>query len=71
MSQDILIEKLNSIISEAIAHGGDSGGAYFSNEEALIREMKQFLRWYGLHENYGIMNENGLLRFYNKSHIVE
>ena len=71
MSNDVLINKINSMIKEAIEHGGDSGGAYFSNEEALTREMKYFLRWSGLDKDYGIMNEEGMLRFYKKSHIVE
>ena len=71
MKEEVLIQKLNAIIKEAIEHGGDSGGAYFSNTEALILEMKYFLRWYGLDKNFGIMDENGWLRFYKKSDILE
>jgi hypothetical protein len=71
MSDSVLIERINIIIKEAIEHGGDSGGAYFSNSEVLIKEMKYFLRWTGFDKDYGIMNEDGWIRFYKKSHIVE
>lgn len=71
MSDDVLIQRINGIIKEAIEHGGDSGGAYFSNGEGLIKEMKYFLRWSGLDKNYGIMDEDGWVKFYKKSHIVE
>lgn len=71
MLNDVLIGEINSLIEEAIVHGGDSGGAYFNNEEDLIKAMKRFLRMSGLDKDYGIMNEVGWLRFYKKSNIVE
>lgn len=71
MSDDVLIERINSMIDEAIQHGGDSGGAYFCNRDGLVNSMKYFLNWSGLKNNYGIMDENGWLRFYKKSDIVE
>lgn len=70
MNHDRLIERVNKIITEAIEHGGDSGGAYFSNRDGLIHEMKRFLNWTGLDREYGIMDENGWIRFYKKSDIV-
>lgn len=71
MSEDVLIERINNIIQEAIEHGGDVGGAYYSNRDGLIREMRHFLRWAGLDKTFGIMDEKGWLKFYKKSHIVE
>lgn len=68
---DSFIEKINKIIAEAIEHGGDSGGAYFSNKDGLVAEMRFFLRWSGLDNFYGIMDEDGWIRFYKKSSIVE
>ena len=65
------LDWVNEIISEAIEHGGDSGGAYFSNKEGLLNTMKQFLRWSGLHNTYGIMYEDGWPRFYKKDNVVE
>ena len=71
MIDEKVIEWVNKIIHEAIEHGGDSGGAYFSNKECLVNTMKHFLRCFNLHNNFGIMDENGWLRFYKKSDIVE
>ena len=65
------IERLNRIIHEAIIHGGDSGGAYFINDEGLTKEMRYYLNWTGLKETVGIMNEEGWIRFYLKSDIAE
>lgn len=67
----LLLRYMNNIIAEAIEHGGDSGGAYYSNRDGLIKEMHYFLRWAGFDKEYGIMDEGGILRFYKKEHIVE
>lgn len=71
MSEKVLIERINSMIDQAIVHGGDAGGAYFSNREGLINSMKYFLAWSGLGKDYGIIDEDGFLKFYKKSNIVE
>ena len=72
MNVDILLLRyMNNIIAEAIEHGGDSGGAYFSNRDGLIVSMKFFLNWSGLGKDYGIIDEDGFLKFYKKSDIVE
>jgi hypothetical protein len=72
MNVDILLLRyMNNIIAEAIEHGGDSGGAYYSNRDGLIMEMSNLLRWAGFNKEYGIMDEGGILRFYKKEHIVE
>lgn len=36
---------LNKIIKESIDHGGDSGGPYLINEEALIKAMEDYLKY--------------------------
>lgn len=66
-----LTRMVNDIIEEAIEHGGDSGGAYCTNTEGLVKAMKRFLNWCGYKDRIGIMNEDGILRFYRKSDIVE
>lgn len=65
------LDWVNKIISEAIEHGGDEGGAYYSNKDGLLNTMKHFLRWSGLNKKYGIMYEEGWARFYKKDDIVE
>ncbi len=37
------IKYLNKVVTEAIYHGGDGGGAYFSNEEALLESLNELL----------------------------
>lgn len=72
MNVDILmLGYMNNIIAEAIEHGGDSGGAYYSNRDRLIKAMHNLLSWASIEKEYGIMDENGMLRFYKKEHIVE
>lgn len=68
----IYIDYLNRIISEAIEHGGDSGGAYFTNRDGLVNAMKFFLKWTGLEKTVGIMDCDGQeIRFYLKRFITE
>lgn len=38
-----IIKYLNNVLTEAIYHGGDGGGAYFSNEEALLKSLNELL----------------------------
>ena len=42
---------LNDIIFEAVTHGGDSGGPYFSNQEDLEKTINNFLIWAGLEKD--------------------
>lgn len=46
----ILTDHINKIIREAIDHGGDSGGAYFTNREKLKSAMGQLICWLSLHD---------------------
>lgn len=41
MVNEHFMERLNKIIAEAIEHGGDCGGAYFSNRDGLQSGTKQ------------------------------
>jgi hypothetical protein len=43
-STDKLVERVNSIIEQAIYHGGDSGGPYHCNWDGIIDAMKDFIR---------------------------
>lgn len=38
------IKLINMIIEEAVFHGGDRGGAYFSNEKDLVKCMEKYLK---------------------------
>ena len=42
MNQE-LVNILNKVIREAIMHGGDSGGAYFSNNKGLMESVEDLL----------------------------
>lgn len=46
----ILMEYINNIIRQAIYHGGDSGGAYFTNREKLKSAMGELIWWLSLHD---------------------
>lgn len=43
MISDYEIKLINKIIFEAIIHGGDSGGPYFTNEDDLISAINKLL----------------------------
>lgn len=52
MNWNIYAEQMNKIILTAIKHGGDSGGAYFSNPYELEDEMKELLNIMSNFSNY-------------------
>lgn len=39
-----LVSRLNEVIEESIAHGGDSGGAYFCNWHGFMRAVSSLLQ---------------------------
>lgn len=61
----ILTEYINNIVREAIDHGGDSGGPYFSNGEELIAAMRRFKGWLSL-EDYVICGDKRDYMYYAK-----
>lgn len=46
------IKLINSIIHEAIYHGGDMGGAYFSNARDLNEVVIDWLKLRGIDDKY-------------------
>ena len=60
------IELVNRIITEAINHGGDSGGPYFSNREYLRSVINDFLTTNKLQDRY-LVNED----CYGYFHIIK
>lgn len=54
----IQIEALNNLLRQAIDHGGDSGGPYFSNKDKTILALKQFLTYVGVREYDIILKDN-------------
>lgn len=49
-AKEIEIALLERIINQAIAHGADSGGAYFSNSDGLRKSIMEYLRFRSLDE---------------------
>lgn len=67
------IELINSMIYNAQLNGGDSGGAYYSNENGLIDSMNAFLEEtrateYVVKEKR--INGDDILQFVNKKDIL-
>ena len=46
------IELINDLIVQAIKHGGDGGGTYFSNENGLISAINAWLKFKGIMNKY-------------------
>ena len=38
------IEILNNLIYESVKHGGDAGGAYYSNTEGILKAINEYLK---------------------------
>ena len=38
------IEILNNLIYESVEHGGDAGGAYYSNTENVLKAINEYLK---------------------------
>ena len=49
-----IVEALNDVINEAIYHGGDSGGAYYTNSEDLMYSVNRLLSVLNLDTEYKI-----------------
>lgn len=50
LCESVMMKHINEIIEEAVFHGGDSGGPYFSNMDDLVSKMRDFRTWAGLEE---------------------
>ena len=45
------IEILNNLIYESVEHGGDSGGAYYSNIEGILKAINEYLKFFHLEDS--------------------
>ena len=45
------IEILNNLIYESVEHGGDSGGAYYSNTEGILKAINEYLKFFHLEDS--------------------
>lgn len=45
------IEILNNLIYESVKHGGDSGGAYYSNTENILKAINEYLKFFHLEDS--------------------
>lgn len=45
------IEILNNLIYESVEHGGDSGGAYYSNTEDILKAINEYLKFFHLEDS--------------------
>lgn len=62
LCESVMMEYINEIIEEAVSHGGDEGGAYFTNMDNLVSKMRDFRTWAGLDE-YKICVVNEIPKF--------
>jgi len=57
------IKYLNRVLEEAIFHGGDGGGAYFSNEKALLESLQELLKHLKINDMCRIItNKYGMMQ---------
>lgn len=47
---------INRIVGEAVWHGADCGGAYYQNEESLLKALNDWIRHKSLYDEYEIHN---------------
>ena len=52
MENEKEIELMNKISTQAIIHGGDSGGAYCANEEKLTAAVNEWLELKGFDDKF-------------------
>ena len=45
------IEILNNLIYESVEHGGDAGGAYYSNTEGILKAINEYLKFFHLEDS--------------------
>ena len=45
---------LNNLIYESVKHGGDAGGAYYSNTENVLKAINEYLKFFHLEDSYVI-----------------
>lgn len=45
------IEILNNLIYESVEHGGDAGGAYYSNTENILKAINEYLKFFHLEDS--------------------
>ena len=51
------IEILNNLIYESVEHGGDAGGAYYSNTENILKAINEYLKFFHLEDSCIIKNK--------------
>lgn len=49
-SLEVFCNIVNDIIEQAITHGGDTGGAYYINQEELESSINYFIEWLGIED---------------------
>lgn len=60
------IKLINSIIEEAVIHGGDPGGPYFSNYDALKKAIMNWLDFKNINNQDLLINREFISKnFYN------
>lgn len=51
------INVINEIVKQSVIHGGDAGGAYFSNEEMTVRYLQIWLEKKELSDKYKVITK--------------
>lgn len=49
-----IVQLINDLIDNAVHHGADCGGSYFSNEEGLIESAQNLLEALNLNGRYAV-----------------
>ena len=57
---EFLVQQVNAVVKEAIRHGGDSGGAYYTNHKKLFSALTYLKNWLGL-DGYAVVDFSGEL----------
>lgn len=64
------IELINNIIYESVRHGGDAGGAYYSNTNEVLSAIQNWLNFHNLNEIYEIEYKEPYTEFKGYYNIV-
>ena len=53
---EYLCDRINNLIEEAVKHGGDAGGAYYTNQKGLINSLINLLSCLNIYDKTIIYN---------------
>lgn len=57
---DIFLDYLNDIIKQSVIHGGDCGGAYYTNYKHLETSIYTLIFWLGIKERVVLYKKDNI-----------